>query len=537
MIVTLTANPSLDRTITLEGALRPGRGAVRGIRPARMPAARASTSRASSAAAGVDVGRGAAARRRRSVRRGAARAGGHRAPGADPRPRAREPHDHRPRRRHDQAQPARRGARRRPTGPRSSTPSSRHPRAPAGWCSPDRCRPGAGADFYVDVVARRACRATATTRRSSPSTRRAPPCTQVVRTRRARPHQTQRRGARRARRVRELDGERRPRRRDAPASHAPSCRSRTRAALVTLGAQGAVLVTADGAWHAGAPAHPGREHRRRRRQLARRLPARRGRGRVTRGPAAPIRPLRRGCGIPPRHPGAHACTICPPATCRSSVSPEPPPPPPTIGGHRVPDHHPRARQSRRRRSARRRRPSSALSPRASSQQGRATDAEALFADAWAREQKDETGLPGGIAIPHAKSAAVTEPSLAFARLDPGVDFGAPDGPADLVFLIAAPEGAAEAHLAVLSKLARSLMQDDFTSGPACREDERRGRRDRAQRDRGGGCLGSPRRGAPPRRGGRSPPRRTSRSTVAPPGSSPSPRARPASRTPSWPRTP
>ena len=98
------------------------------------------------------------------------------------------------------------------------------------------------------------------------------------------------------------------------------------------------------------------------------------------------------------------------------------------------------------------------------QQGRATDGEALFTDAWAREQKDETGLPGGIAIPHAKSAAVVTPSLAFARLEPGVEFGAPDGPADLVFLIAAPEGAAEAHLAVLSKLARSLMQDDFTSG-------------------------------------------------------------------------
>jgi len=98
------------------------------------------------------------------------------------------------------------------------------------------------------------------------------------------------------------------------------------------------------------------------------------------------------------------------------------------------------------------------------QEDRATDAEALFQDAWAREQKDETGLPGGIAIPHAKSSAVTVPSLAFARLTPGVDFGAPDGPADLVFLIAAPEGAAEAHLAVLSKLARSLMQDEFTSG-------------------------------------------------------------------------
>lgn len=97
-------------------------------------------------------------------------------------------------------------------------------------------------------------------------------------------------------------------------------------------------------------------------------------------------------------------------------------------------------------------------------QGRATDADALFQDAWAREQKDETGLPGGIAIPHAKSASVTVPTLAFARLRPGVDFGASDGPADLVFLIAAPEGAAEAHLAVLSKLARSLMLDEFTAG-------------------------------------------------------------------------
>jgi PTS system fructose-specific IIC component len=97
-------------------------------------------------------------------------------------------------------------------------------------------------------------------------------------------------------------------------------------------------------------------------------------------------------------------------------------------------------------------------------EGRATDAQALFDDAWAREEKDETGLPGGIAIPHAKSAAVTTPSLAFARLKPGVDFGAPDGAADLVFLIAAPADAAEAHLAVLSKLARSLMQADFTAG-------------------------------------------------------------------------
>jgi 1-phosphofructokinase len=97
--------------------------------------------------------------------------------------------------------------------------------------------------------------------------------------------------------------------------------------------------------------------------------------------------------------------------------------------------------------------------------GRATDAAALAADAWKREQTDETGLPGGIAIPHAKSAAVREATLAFARLKPGVDFGADDGPADLVFLIAAPDTAAEEHLAVLSQLARASCAR--TSPPGC----------------------------------------------------------------------
>lgn len=98
------------------------------------------------------------------------------------------------------------------------------------------------------------------------------------------------------------------------------------------------------------------------------------------------------------------------------------------------------------------------------QTGRASDAAALAADAWKREQTDETGLPGGIAIPHAKSPAVREATLAFARLKPGVDFGAGDGPADLVFLIAAPDAAAEEHLAVLSRLARAFMREDFTAG-------------------------------------------------------------------------
>ncbi|WP_045732069.1 fructose-specific PTS transporter subunit EIIC [Pseudarthrobacter chlorophenolicus] len=95
--------------------------------------------------------------------------------------------------------------------------------------------------------------------------------------------------------------------------------------------------------------------------------------------------------------------------------------------------------------------------------GRATEVEGLFADAYAREQKTATGIPGGIAIPHCRSAAVVEPTLAMARLSPKVDFGAKDGPADLVFFIAAPDGADQAHLKLLSKLARSLIKKDFTA--------------------------------------------------------------------------
>jgi PTS system fructose-specific IIC component len=93
--------------------------------------------------------------------------------------------------------------------------------------------------------------------------------------------------------------------------------------------------------------------------------------------------------------------------------------------------------------------------------GRATEVEGLFADAFAREQKTATGVPGGIAIPHCRSTAVTEPTLAMARLSRPVDFGAKDGPADLVFFIAAPEGADQEHLKLLSRLARSLIKKDF----------------------------------------------------------------------------
>ena len=94
---------------------------------------------------------------------------------------------------------------------------------------------------------------------------------------------------------------------------------------------------------------------------------------------------------------------------------------------------------------------------------RANDFDQLYADAKARESKTDTGIPGGIAIPHCRSAAVTVPTLAMARPTPAVDFGAKDGPADLIFFIAAPDGADQAHLKLLSTLARSLMKKSFTA--------------------------------------------------------------------------
>ncbi|MFC8141552.1 fructose-specific PTS transporter subunit EIIC [Streptomyces paradoxus] len=94
--------------------------------------------------------------------------------------------------------------------------------------------------------------------------------------------------------------------------------------------------------------------------------------------------------------------------------------------------------------------------------GRVTDLDGFLADVAAREAQMPTGLDGGIGIPHCRSAHVTEPTLAFGRSAAGIDFGAADGPADLIFLIAAPAGADDAHLTILSSLARQLMNSEFT---------------------------------------------------------------------------
>ncbi|MFF7629566.1 PTS fructose transporter subunit IIABC [Streptomyces cyaneofuscatus] len=94
---------------------------------------------------------------------------------------------------------------------------------------------------------------------------------------------------------------------------------------------------------------------------------------------------------------------------------------------------------------------------------RVTDLDGFLADVAAREAQMPTGLDGGIGIPHCRSEHVSAPTLAFGRSARGIDFGAADGPADLVFLIAAPAGADDDHLTILSGLARRLMDPEFTA--------------------------------------------------------------------------
>ena len=93
--------------------------------------------------------------------------------------------------------------------------------------------------------------------------------------------------------------------------------------------------------------------------------------------------------------------------------------------------------------------------------GRVTDLDGFLKDVAAREAQMATGMPGGIGLPHARSEHVTVPSLGLARVPAGVDFGAHDGPATLVFLIAAPAGGGSEHLTILAALARRLVRPAF----------------------------------------------------------------------------
>ncbi|QKE72186.1 PTS transporter subunit EIIA [Arthrobacter citreus] len=79
-----------------------------------------------------------------------------------------------------------------------------------------------------------------------------------------------------------------------------------------------------------------------------------------------------------------------------------------------------------------------------------------------REGQSTTGIGEGIAIPHAKTTAVKTPAIAFGRSKEGIDYESLDGqPAHLFFMIAASEGANNAHLETLSRLSSLLMDEDF----------------------------------------------------------------------------
>ena len=94
--------------------------------------------------------------------------------------------------------------------------------------------------------------------------------------------------------------------------------------------------------------------------------------------------------------------------------------------------------------------------------GYVTDFEVFKTGILNREAQTTTGLGDGIAMPHAKNAAVKVATVLFAKSNKGVDYASLDGqPTDLFFMIAAPEGANDTHLAALAELSKYLMKPGF----------------------------------------------------------------------------
>nr|WP_269437523.1 PTS sugar transporter subunit IIA [Arthrobacter zhangbolii] len=95
--------------------------------------------------------------------------------------------------------------------------------------------------------------------------------------------------------------------------------------------------------------------------------------------------------------------------------------------------------------------------------GRITNLAGFLEQVSAREHQMATGLPGGIGLPHARSEFVRETSIAvgITRYGHSVDFGASDGPATVILLIATPAASFSQHLEVLATIARSLFRPSF----------------------------------------------------------------------------
>ncbi|WP_225741229.1 PTS sugar transporter subunit IIA [Halorussus halophilus] len=104
--------------------------------------------------------------------------------------------------------------------------------------------------------------------------------------------------------------------------------------------------------------------------------------------------------------------------------------------------------------------------------GRVTDRDAARSALLDRESDAPTGMGNGVAVPHAMTAAVTRPTVTFARSSHGVDFDAPDDdPATLLFCLLVPEDGGGDHLAVLSQLSRSLVDPTFRDRLAAADSE------------------------------------------------------------------
>ncbi|MGR5063552.1 PTS fructose transporter subunit IIABC [Photobacterium sp. DNB22_13_2] len=95
-------------------------------------------------------------------------------------------------------------------------------------------------------------------------------------------------------------------------------------------------------------------------------------------------------------------------------------------------------------------------------QGRVSDKQQFLVDIHAREELGNTGFEDGVALPHAKSAAVSEPAVAIGVSRSGIEYGAEDGlPSKLFFMIASPDGGANHHIEVLAELSSKLIEDGF----------------------------------------------------------------------------
>ncbi|WP_104086710.1 PTS sugar transporter subunit IIA [Arthrobacter sp. GMC3] len=97
------------------------------------------------------------------------------------------------------------------------------------------------------------------------------------------------------------------------------------------------------------------------------------------------------------------------------------------------------------------------------EQGRISDLDGFLRHVNAREHQLATGLPGGIGLPHARSDYVTQTSIAvgITKFGHSLDFGAVDGPATVILLIATPATSFSEHLEVLATMARSLFKENF----------------------------------------------------------------------------